>query len=227
MKRIWQLVFIALGSASTLLVCVSLACTVTRAQAAPQNQADASAEQSAYQAAHNEKDQQAKIKLLDDFVSAYPDSPLLPQAYRDRYEAYFLMGEYRQAIDYADKFAALGDKVDVNMRVLAIITREVAYSADCSHPELRVQNAYTKARDAGRQGLALLAQWHKPENLSQEQFDAEKKSFAIILSQVTQMAEAGLAGRNISCPANPPDPGNFEQMIRDIQEQEEQSPNVR
>lgn len=221
MEPIRQLV--ALASASALLMSVSLACM---AQDTPQNQPGA-AEENAYQAAHNEKDAQAKIKLLDDFVAEYPDSPLLPQVYRDYDEAYFLIGKYAQAIDYADKLVALGDKVDVNMRVLTILTREVAYSADCSQPELRTQDAYAKARDAGKQGLALFAQWRKPEKLSQEQFDAEKKSFAIILARVANMGAAGLAGRNISCPSNPPDPGNFNQMIRDIQEQEQQGPNVR
>ncbi len=226
MKPIPQLAFVALGCASALLACVSLDCTMMRAQGTPQNQTSA-AEENAYQAAHNEKDAPAKIKLLDDFVAAYPESALLPQAYRDDYEAYFLIGKYPQAIDYADKLVALGDKVDVNMRVLAIITREVAYSADCGQPELRTEDAYAKARDAGKQGLALFTQWRKPENLSQEQFDAERKSFAIILAQVANMAAAGLAGRNISCPSKPPDPGNFNQMIRDIQEQEQQSPSVR
>lgn len=178
-------------------------------------------------AAHNEKDAQAQIKLLDDFSAKYPQSAVMPEAYRDYYEAYFRIGEYPQAIDYADKLVALGDKAGIDMRVLAILTREVAYSADCSQPELRTQDAYTRARDAGKQGLALFPQWRKPENLTQEQFAAEKKSFGIILAHVAQMGAAGLAGRSIGCPSNPPDPGNFNQMIRDIQEQEQQTPDVR
>ena len=198
-----------------------------RAGARTQQNTDGSSEYSTYQAAHNEKDAQARIKLLDKFTAQYPDSPLIPDAYQDYYEAYFSTGSYPQAIEYADRLVALGDKVDVNVRVVAVMTREVAYSVYCSQPELRTQDAYARARDAGKQGLELIGRWHKPENLSDEQFDAENKSFRIILSQVEEMGEAGLAGRIVSCPSRPPDPGNFNRMIHDIQQQEEQSPNVR
>lgn len=81
MKPIRQLLFVALACASALLLCVSLACT---AQDTPQDQPSA-AEENAYQAAHNEKEAQAKIKLLDDFVAAHPGSSLLRDAYRDEY----------------------------------------------------------------------------------------------------------------------------------------------
>jgi len=204
------------------------------------NQLDTSPENDAYQAAHNESNAQTKIKLLDNFAAKYPDSALLPQIYRDYYLTYFTSGNYPHVIDYADKLVALGDKLDVDSRMLALVSREVAYSASCSDPALRTPEAYAKARDAGREGLQMLGQWQKPGNLTDEQFAAEKKSFQIILNDVAGMAESGLAGSAVNCMVSTPAPNrtsspartpydrsNFDRMINDIKEQERQSPRVR
>jgi tetratricopeptide (TPR) repeat protein len=205
-------------------------------QEEPQNEPNASAERAAYQAARNEGDAQTKIKLLDDFVEKYPDSPLMPDAYRDYYQAYFAAENYPKTIEFADRFVDLRDKLDADSRMMALVTREVAYFAACNDSALRTPEAYTKARDAGRQGLELLGQWQKPENVSGEQFDAEKKSFEIILTGVTTMAESGLEGRQVSCLAPKTPPGSpqapndgriFDRMIKDIQEQQRQSPRVK
>jgi len=190
----------------------------------------------AYQVARDESDAQTKIKLLDDFTEKYPDSPLMPDAYRDYYEAYFAVENYPKTIEFADKFADLRDKIDVNSGIMALVTREVAYFAACNDAALRTPEAYAKARDAGKQGLELLGKWQKPENMTDEQFDSQKKSFEIILTGVTTMAESGLAGRQVSClapktPSVPPqapyDGRTFDRMIKDIQEQQRQSPRVK
>jgi hypothetical protein len=82
----------------------------------------------------------------------------------------------------------------------------------------------------------MLGQWQKPENVTDEQFAAEKKSFGIILNDVAGIGESGLAGHAVDCPApkqvqgparTPYDRRNFDQMINDIKEQERQSPRVR
>jgi hypothetical protein len=229
--------FTAIACFGVLVVC----CTArTAPQDQQQNQLDTSAEYNAYQAAHNENDAQTKIKLLDNFATKYPDSGLRLQIYRDYYLTYFSMRNYPPVIDYADKLVALGDKVDVDSRILALVSREVAYSASCSDPALRTPEAYAKARDAGRQGLQMFGQWQKPENLTDEQFAAEKKSFEIILHDVAGMAESGLAGSAVNCMVPTPNPNstsspartpydrsNFDRMINDIKEQERQSPRVR
>jgi hypothetical protein len=136
------------------------------AWAVPQNQPQSPtpAEQNAYQAAHNESDAQAKIKLLDDFTAQYPDSPLLPEAYTDYYLAYFSLKNYPETIAYADKLVALGDKVDAGSRILALVSREIAYSEDCADSALQTPAALAKTKEAAAQGLQLLSQWQKPVN---------------------------------------------------------------
>ena len=139
MKPIRQLVFVVLASASALLLCVSLNCTVIRAQDTPQNQPRA-AEENAYQAARNEKDAQARIKLLDDFVAAYPDSPLLRNAYRDEYMTYFSLGNYPETANYADKFLAFGEKNDSADRLQALMTRAGLFWRAASMPSSERRN---------------------------------------------------------------------------------------
>jgi hypothetical protein len=208
----------------------------TTPQDSQQTQMDTSAEGAAYRLAHNENNEQAKIKLLDAFVAKYPDSGLLPEVYRDYYLTYFAAENYPQVIDYADKLVALGDKVSIDSRILALVSREVAYSAACSDPGLRTPDAYAKARDAGRLGLQLIGQWQKAENLTDEQFAAEKKSFAIIFHGVTEMGESGLQGQMVICTPAPSartagpryDRRDFfNRLINDIKEQELQTPRVR
>jgi hypothetical protein len=229
-----------------LIACVGLLIVCgtsgTASQDQQQTQPDTLVEYNAYQAAHNESDAQAKIKLLDELAAKYPDLPLLPSAllqqiYSDYYQAYFSTENYPKVIEYADKLVALGDTVDIDSRMLALVSREVSYSAGCSDPGLRTPEAYMKARDAGRQGLEILGQWQRPENVTFEQFDAEKKSFRIILNGVTDMAESGLEGHAVNCaapmpvaaaaPRTPYDGRNFDRMINDIKDQERQSPRVR
>ena len=79
------------------------------------------AEYNAYTAAHNEQNVAQRMKLLDDFVMKYPMSALLPFVYRDYYLGYYVSKNYPQAIDYADKELALGDKVDIGTRLEAYI----------------------------------------------------------------------------------------------------------
>lgn len=202
-----------------------------------QNQPDPSTESGAYQAARNESDAQTRIKLLDDFAAKYPDSAQMPDAYRDYYTTYFSLEDYPRVIQYADKLVALGDKVDVEARILALVSREVAYSVSCGEPGLQTPDAYLKARDAGRLGLQLIGQWQKSDKVTDDQFGAEKNSFAIIFHGVTEMAESGLAGHTVNCsiakpvvtgpPPQPYDGRNFDRMIDEIKEQQRQSPRVR
>ena len=71
----------------------------------------------------------AKIKLLDDFVSKYPNSTLLQYVYQLYYQAYAQQKNYPKGIEYADKLVALGDKADIGARLQAIQARVQAFSA--------------------------------------------------------------------------------------------------
>jgi hypothetical protein len=92
-----------------------LAMAVGTAWAVPQDQ---QAERDAYQAAHDEKDPQAKIKQLDEFTAKYPDSALMADVYQDYYLTYFSMMKYVQSVTYADKFLSFGDKRGPGSRML-------------------------------------------------------------------------------------------------------------
>jgi hypothetical protein len=65
------------------------------------------AEYNAYTAAANEKNAQAQIKLLDDFVAKYPNSTLLPYIYPLYYQNYAAQKNFPKVIEYAQKELAL------------------------------------------------------------------------------------------------------------------------
>src|SRR5277367_7025177 len=67
------------------------------------------AEYNAYKMADAEQNPQQKVKLLDDFVKAYPNSTLMPYIYRDYYTTYMALKNFGQVIEYADRMIALGD----------------------------------------------------------------------------------------------------------------------
>lgn len=150
------------------------------AQAAAQSQQPAYTipEYNAFQAANAEKDPQAQIKLLDDFVSKFPNSTLLPYVYQLYYQAYFKQKAYAKTIEYADKLVALGDKADLGARLQAIQARVQAFSAmpfDAKAADANDQ--LMKERDAALQGAKLLQQLPKPANstMTDAQFADQKK----------------------------------------------------
>src|ERR1700756_4642862 len=108
--------------------------------AAPQAPADQAkpgytlAEYNQYQAADKETNPQQKVKLLDDFVKAYPNSSLMPYIYRDYYTTYMALKNYPSVIDYADKMIALGDKIDATGRLEAYYTRAQGFYLGMSSP---------------------------------------------------------------------------------------------
>jgi len=68
-------------------------------------------EYNAYKAADAEQNPQQKVKMLDDFVKTYNNSTLMPYIYRDYYTTYMALKNYAQAIEYADRMIALGDRL--------------------------------------------------------------------------------------------------------------------
>jgi tetratricopeptide (TPR) repeat protein len=150
------------------------------------------AEYNAYKAADEEKDSQAKIKMLDDFVAKYPTSDqLTPFVYRDYYLAYYALKTYPQTIAYADKLLALPN-VDA-MRLPALVARAEAYfMGSSSDKTLQTQEAYTKAKDASLLGLQELSKLQKPQNMTDDQFSTQKKGIGLYFNSVAGIAESGL-----------------------------------
>jgi hypothetical protein len=217
----------------TACLTFALSAAGNMARATPQDQKQTlpqtSAEYNAYRAAQNGNDAQDKIKLLDDFASKYPNSTLIPETYSDYYLSFFSLKNYPQTITYADKVVALGDKIELNSRMLALISREVAFSLGCGDSAFRTPEAFAKTRDAASLGLQMLSQWRKPDDISEEQFAAEKRTFGIIFNQVSGIGESGLKGDPVNCVPRPRlnDPGKFERMINELRDQGRQSSRVR
>jgi len=138
------------------------------------------AEYNAYTAAQSTKDPTQQIKQLDDFVSKYPNSALLIYVYPLYYNAYSQLKSYPKVIEYADKLLALGDKVEAPIRYQAYYARAFAYS-NLNPPPTDPEQA-KKARQAALEGLKTLNELKKPDNMSQEDFDKQKKQPSILFN---------------------------------------------
>jgi len=167
--------------------------------AAPQAAQDQSkpaytlAEYNAYQAADKEQNPQQKIKMLDDFVKTYPNSTLLPYVYRAYYSTYMTLKNFAQAIEYADRMIALGDKIDANGKLEAYYTRAQAFYLGVSQDKtLQTPDSLTKARDNALAGLKTVEELKKPDNVEQAQFDQQKKGVNVLFNAVAALASTNL-----------------------------------
>jgi tetratricopeptide (TPR) repeat protein len=173
------------GLALALVLTFSLAgfATAARAQGQQKKPAYSYAEYNAYQAAAKETNPQQRIKLLDDFVSKFPKSTLLPYVYQAYYKTYDQLKKYDKVIEYADKLVeSKAKEVDNGMRLQALYTREVAfnYAFDGKAPD--AQQQAQKARQYAEQGQKLLGELAKPKGMSDAQFAAQKKTPAYLFS---------------------------------------------
>ncbi len=164
----------------TALVSLPLFAPPAAAQAAAQEQKPAYTipEYNAFQAANAATDPAAKLKLLDDFVTKFPNSTLLQYVYQLYYQAYSQMKNYPKTIEYADKLVAMGDKVDPAVVLGALQARVQAFSAMQFNPSAADANdQLTKERDAALQGAKLLEAFPKPAaaKMSDEDFAKQKK----------------------------------------------------
>ncbi len=147
------------------------------------------AEYNQYQAADKEPNPQQKIKLLDAFVMAYPNSTLMPYIYRDYYTTYMALKNYAQAIEYADRMIALGDKIDTTGKLEAYYTRAQAfYLAVPADKNMQATDPLTKARDAALAGLKTLDDLKKPDAVPADQFENQKKGVKVLFNAVAALA---------------------------------------
>ena len=215
-----------LSVAMSMVPACTPAASQVGSQAPPKASAYTQTEYSASQAVKSEQD-------LDQFIANYPDSVLLPSVYRTFYLAYWRLNSYAEAILYVDKLLALGEKVDVETRLEALVTRAQAFVNGCQIEALQTPEAYARARDTATQGLQTISEWQKPANLTDEQYVAEKKSTAIIFDAAAAMGKSGLSDPKVACksPLTPsvaaPDPGRFDRMINEILQEQRQTSRVR
>jgi len=145
------------------------------------------AEYNAYQAAAAEKDPASKIKLLDDFVSKYPNSALLLYVYPAYYQTYGAQKNYQRMIEYADKACAL-DKIGPNEKYGCYSAHAAAYNAIISDPGNKpaAQDAVLakSGQQAAANALAALNDLKKPEGVADDAFNAQKLQLQIFLNGV-------------------------------------------
>ncbi len=189
MKRKW-----IVNGAGLLWIALAMGTGAGKLWAAPpaaQDQAKPAytlAEYNQYQAADKEANPQQKIKLLDDFVKAYPNSTLMPYVYRDYYTTYMALKNFAQVIEYSDRMIALGDKIDATGRLEAYYTRAQAFYLGMSDKALQTPDALTKARDNALAGLKALDDLKKPDNVPADQFETQKKGVKVLFNAVAALS---------------------------------------
>jgi hypothetical protein len=149
-------------------------------------------EYNAYQAAHAETNPANKVKLLDDFVAKYPMSQLLKFVYGDYYLAYMAQKNYPKTFEYVDKELGLGETIDANARLTALVARSQAFLAGQADKSMQTPEVLTKARDAATDGLKALAAYQKPDKVTDEAFATQKKTIGLMLNSAGGTASNGL-----------------------------------
>ena len=139
------------------------------------------AEYNAYQAAAAERNPAQQIKLLDDFVSKYPNSALLIYIYPLYYNAYSQLKNWPKVTEYADKLLALGEKAEAPIRYQAYYARAFAYS-NLPPTSQDVKDQAPKACEAAKAGLKTLGELKKPDTMSEDDFNKQKQQPAILFS---------------------------------------------
>ena len=146
------------------------------------------AEHNEFKAVQAEKDEAHQIQRLDDFVSRFPNSELLVDAYALYYRDYRELKNSPKVIEYSDKLVALGDKADANARFQALYARAIAY--DTLRPNDAAQAK--QAKEAAALGLSTLNELKKPENVSGTAFAAERKPIMVYLDETSGTASMTL-----------------------------------
>lgn len=180
--------------AGLLWIVLAMGSVAGKLWAAPQAATDQAkpgyslAEYNQYQAADKETNPQQKVKLLDAFVMAYPNSTLMPYIYRDYYTTDMALKNFAQAIEYTDRMIALGDKIDTTGRLEAYYTRAQAFYLGMSDKALQTPDALTKTRDAALAGLKTLEDLKKPDAVAADQFETQKKGVKVLFNAVAALS---------------------------------------
>lgn len=160
------------------MICFSSRPAAAQSQQQEQKPAYTIAEYNAFQAARGEKDPQARLRLLDDFVAKFPNSTLMQYIDRLYIETYGQQKNYPKVIEYADKLLAMGDKLPVEDRINFTYTRSATFQAIFNPKDPNAKEELESARQAADLGLKLLAEWKKPEALTEDKYNEAKKAAA-------------------------------------------------
>lgn len=148
-------------------------------------------EYNSFQACQAEKDPEAKMNCLDGYMTKYPNSTLIKYigpVYVQVCNGYAQSKDFAKAIACSDRILGLGDKMDVTVQLQAIQLRIQAFSASAgaTPPDTA---ALTKERDAAAKAVDLLPKLPKPDKITDEQFDAQKKQIAAFFNSAIAAAD--------------------------------------
>jgi tetratricopeptide (TPR) repeat protein len=149
-------------------------------------------EYNAYQAAAKEPNPQQRIRLLDDFVAKYPSSALLVYAYQTYYTTYNELKNYPKTIEYADRLLTFGDKLDAGTQLQALYIRTLAFNYSFNEKAADAKEQATRARAAALAGLKVLGELKKPEGVSDDQFEQNKKGPTALFNYTAGLASLQL-----------------------------------
>lgn len=159
-----------------LLASLAVSANEPAAWAAPQEKpAYTMAEYNAYQAVTKETNLPQRVKLLDDFVAKFPNSALLPYVYQVYYTTYNELKNFPKTVEYADRLLSFGEKLDAGTKLQALYIRTLAFNFAFNEKDPNAKEQATRAREAALEGLKVLAELKKPENLTDAQFEQNKK----------------------------------------------------
>ncbi len=145
-------------------------------------------EYNAFGAATNEPAAASRVKLLDDFVAKYPQSTLLCYIHQSYFVAYNELKNHPKVIEHADKMLEFGDKFNATQRYQALYFRTVSFLSSFVERNPGQEDKAHKGRAAAREGLKVLAEVPKPENVTDEQWAQQKKNPTYIFNYTTGIA---------------------------------------
>jgi tetratricopeptide (TPR) repeat protein len=196
MTRTWKRGGAGLACALALMCAASTAARAQDqsqpAQAQAQAPAYTLAEYNAYQAAAAEKDPTQRVADLDDFVSKFPNSTLMPYVYDTYLHAYNDLKNYPKVIEYADRIVALGDKVVAPRRFQALYLRTLAFNYSFSEKDANAKDEATQELQAAQTGLTILGTITKPANQTDDQWAETKKAPTALFNYTAGIASIAL-----------------------------------
>jgi len=178
MMRTWMKTGVGLALVAALALGPWLVVRATSQEAPAQKPTYTRQEYDAYNAAVNEKNPQQRLRLLDEFVAKFPNvSPeLMVPAIRGYVLTYNELRNFPKVIEYADRMLGFSDRLDAAGKLEPLYLRTLAYNnLQYNEKDPAASSQAQKARDAALQGLQALNGLQKPENVTPEQFEQNKK----------------------------------------------------
>jgi tetratricopeptide (TPR) repeat protein len=198
MKRTWKLGGSGLACAALMLGAAGVSARAAQDQSAPAQSQQAAApaytlaEYNAYQAAAADKDPAQRVKDLDDFVSKFPNSTLMPYVYNTYLHTYNEQKDYPHVIEYADREVALGDKVDAGTKFQALYLRTLAFNYSFSEKDANAKDEATQELAATQNGLTILGTIPKPASQTDDQWAQTKMAPTALFNYTAGIASMAM-----------------------------------